>query len=524
MDQLRARLGVLHLRRRRRRRGPTPARSNASRAASTEGEGAISSGSDGLKTSNDPGLRVRNATERSQTGRASGRRARYSRRQTTSAAAPSPGEQSMYWVSGCASIGAREDLLGRQRRPAPGVRRERSVAERLLRDLRERRAPECRGRACSAAASRRRTASSPSGRPRRTTSGSDQSAGSFWKAPRGCLSKPTTSADVVRARLERAHRGDERRASGRAAVLDVHEREPRRAEVGDHRVGVARVLAAAVGELDVAPRRRRRRRARRGRRARPSRGRSTPSCRPNGWIPAPTIAISASLGDGLRRARRRRSVSPPRSSATTSIGMPIRRPARVGSRSAAPRRGGARELDVADRERRELAGARPIRRRLRLEALRRPRPERPARAAAGSARRSPPQAAQRARSGKRRRRRSRGTGRPRGAARPSLSSSGAGSTSAQVSDFAPVARSRPARGPTCRRVTPASRSSAFFSLCDSVRGSSGDVLDEARHPVARHALREVVDELGRIERRAVLEHDDDLHLLVARRPRRRSGS
>ena len=61
-------------------------------------------------------------------------------------------------------------------------------------------------------------------------------------------------SDVVRAGLERAHRGDERGAAGRAAVLDVHEREPRRAEIGDHRVRVARVLAAAVRELHVGPR------------------------------------------------------------------------------------------------------------------------------------------------------------------------------------------------------------------------------------------------------------------------------
>ena len=60
--------------------------------------------------------------------------------------------------------------------------------------------------------------------------------------------------DVVRAGLERAHRGDERRAAGRAAVLHVDEREPRRAEIGDHRVRVAGVLAAAVGELHVGPR------------------------------------------------------------------------------------------------------------------------------------------------------------------------------------------------------------------------------------------------------------------------------
>ena len=251
VDQLGPRLGVLHLddvdva-------GSTPAVSKASRAASTVGDGAISSGSDGLKTSNVPARRVRKTADRSHTGRASGSRARYSRRQTRAPPRPSPGEQSMYWVSGCASIARAEDLVDGERPAAPGVRRQRAVRERLHRDLRQRlhrdrvvvhvplqlRAEELR---------RHHQAVRP------YQSGSDQSAGSFWKAPRGCLSKPTTSADLGRARLERPHRGDERRAAGRAAVLDVDEREPGRPEVGDHRVGVAGVLAAAVGELDVAP-------------------------------------------------------------------------------------------------------------------------------------------------------------------------------------------------------------------------------------------------------------------------------
>ena len=44
--------------------GPTPASSNAAAAASVVAEGADSIGIDGLKTSNEPNRRVRNATER----------------------------------------------------------------------------------------------------------------------------------------------------------------------------------------------------------------------------------------------------------------------------------------------------------------------------------------------------------------------------------------------------------------------------------------------------------------------------
>src|SRR5581483_1893511 len=61
-------------------------------------------------------------------------------------------------------------------------------------------------------------------------------------------------ADVINARPERLVRRDEGRAAGRAAVGDVDERDPGGTEVGDHRVGVAGVVAAAVCKLDVAPR------------------------------------------------------------------------------------------------------------------------------------------------------------------------------------------------------------------------------------------------------------------------------
>ena len=71
-------------------------------------------------------------------------------------------------------------------------------------------------------------------------------------APR-MLVEPDDERHLGRSRLERADGGHERRAAGGAPVLDVDEREPGRPEIGHHRVGVARVLAAAVGDLDVAP-------------------------------------------------------------------------------------------------------------------------------------------------------------------------------------------------------------------------------------------------------------------------------
>ena len=83
--------------------------------------------------------------------------------------------------------------------------------------------------------------------------GSDQSAGSFWNAPGGCLSKPTTRPTSCTPDWSARTAADERRASRGASVLHVGEREAGRAEVGDHRVGVAAVLTAAVGELHVAP-------------------------------------------------------------------------------------------------------------------------------------------------------------------------------------------------------------------------------------------------------------------------------
>src|SRR5436305_14251299 len=83
--------------------GLTPACSNAAAAASVVGDGADSIGIDGLKTSNEPNLRVRKATERKRTARFAAERSR-SPRASTSATAPSPGEQNMYWVSGWLTI------------------------------------------------------------------------------------------------------------------------------------------------------------------------------------------------------------------------------------------------------------------------------------------------------------------------------------------------------------------------------------------------------------------------------------
>src|SRR3954468_14301485 len=73
-----------------------PACSNAATAASVVGDGADSIGIDGLNTSKEPKRRVRNATERRYTGV----RATFGPRASTSATAPSPGEQNMNWRSG----------------------------------------------------------------------------------------------------------------------------------------------------------------------------------------------------------------------------------------------------------------------------------------------------------------------------------------------------------------------------------------------------------------------------------------
>src|SRR3954464_11830272 len=80
-----------------------PACSNATAAASVVGDGAEVTGIDGLKTSKEPKRRVRKATERRNTALRDICLAR-SPVASTSATAPSPGEQNMYWVSGWLTI------------------------------------------------------------------------------------------------------------------------------------------------------------------------------------------------------------------------------------------------------------------------------------------------------------------------------------------------------------------------------------------------------------------------------------
>jgi hypothetical protein len=75
------------------------ASSNAAAAASALGDGTDSMAIEGLNTSKEPYRRVRSATERRNTGTRLASRSR-TPRASTSATAPSPGEQNMYLVSG----------------------------------------------------------------------------------------------------------------------------------------------------------------------------------------------------------------------------------------------------------------------------------------------------------------------------------------------------------------------------------------------------------------------------------------
>ena len=78
-----------------------PACSKAAAAASAVGEGPSWTGIDGLKTSKEPKRRVLNTAERNSTGL---RPRAFSPRASTSATAPSPGEQNMYWRKGSLTI------------------------------------------------------------------------------------------------------------------------------------------------------------------------------------------------------------------------------------------------------------------------------------------------------------------------------------------------------------------------------------------------------------------------------------
>ena len=122
-----------------------------------------------------------------------------------------------------------EDLVGGERRPAPRMRRERAVRERLHRDLGERlgRNPVIVHVSLEFGSEELRRHHQPvlavplGKRPVRRVV--------LERAPR-MLVEADDETDVVYARLERAHRGDERRASRGASVLHVGEREAGRAE------------------------------------------------------------------------------------------------------------------------------------------------------------------------------------------------------------------------------------------------------------------------------------------------------
>ena len=67
------------------------------------------------------------------------------------------------------------------------------------------------------------------------------------------MSKPDGQGDLGGAGPDRVDRRHQRAAPGGAAVLDVGERDPGQAEVGDQGVRQAGPVAAAEGDLDVGP-------------------------------------------------------------------------------------------------------------------------------------------------------------------------------------------------------------------------------------------------------------------------------
>ena len=109
------------------------------------------------------------------------------------------------------------------------------------------------------------------------------------RAPR-VLVEADREAEVGRAGADRALGHREGAASGRAAVPHVDERQAGEAELVDEGVGVAAVAAAAERELGSLPRDAGVGERQRGSRARPAARPDTPSVRPNGWMPMPTMA------------------------------------------------------------------------------------------------------------------------------------------------------------------------------------------------------------------------------------------
>ena len=254
----------------------------------------------------------------------------------------------MYWVSGWASTASRGSRRRKAalRRQACGV--ERAVRERLHRDLRQRldrdrvvvhvalqlRAEELR---------RHHEAVSP------YHVGSDQSAGSFWKAPRGCLSKPTTSATSSAPdwSARPRPRATSRRSRSRSMLTNGSPvgpgrrpscrrcRRPRcRRRRPGHCSSDAASASAAADRVDA------------------HRQAADAVVPPERMDPCPTIAISVTV-PARRRERVRDAAAAARR--TTSIGMPIR--SRAGSLSVS--RPSTRRLRRTRRTRRRTARTRP---------------------------------------------------------------------------------------------------------------------------------------------------------------------
>ena len=218
-------------------------------------------------------------------------------RASTSATAPSPGEQNMYCVSGWLTILEASTSCSEsgRRRQAFGIAR--AVVERLRRHLGERRLAdavlghvaldlhreELRGEHEAGLAVP--GAEAPVLRPR-------------VERARWVLVEADDERELRRAGLEHGVRRRKRGPAGRAAVAHVDERHAGKPEYRHRGVGVAGGVGATGRELHVLPADARVARARRGPRPPPSRG--------------PTRPRAARTGGCRRRRLRRVTSCPPR--------------------------------------------------------------------------------------------------------------------------------------------------------------------------------------------------------------------
>ena len=215
------------------------------------GEPPRSTSSAGENTSNEPGGRVRIAAARSRTAGRPSSRAFFSLARI-SATPPSAGAQNMNLVSGSLTIGEARIVS-----TSTASRRQACSVSTPL------------ANAFSATAAKRRRADAVHRHValdlhREELRGQHQPgfAIPFGQAPVGGLGiegaarmlvEADRDAEVELARLDRRIGAEHGRSAGRAAIGDVDELQAGQPQLGDHRVGLARGVRAAIGELDVAP-------------------------------------------------------------------------------------------------------------------------------------------------------------------------------------------------------------------------------------------------------------------------------